>query len=128
MCARDSNITVGYPYFFFILYRYISISRSSKKKKKRHKSSAKSCIQLHAKCLYKFFVKLSFSFGSSKNWKKMEWIPVFLLCVYVLSLNWNSVSESWEKFGRWNRIQVLICVGSKMKILCLCRCVYVFKC
>ena len=72
MCARDSNITVGYPYFFFILYRYISISRSSKKKKKRHKSLAKSCIQLHAKCLYKFFVKLSFSFGSSKNWKKME--------------------------------------------------------
>ena len=64
MCARDSNITVGYPYFFFILYRYISISRSSKKKK--------SCIQLHAKCLYKFCVKLSFSFGSSKNWKKME--------------------------------------------------------
>ena len=72
MCARDSNITVGYPYFFLSCIDTLVLVEVVKKKKKRHKSSAKSCIQLHAKCLYKFCVKLSFSFGSSKIWKKME--------------------------------------------------------
>ena len=63
MCARDSNITVGYPYFFLSCIDTLVLVEVVKKK---------SCIQLHAKCLYKFCVKLSFSFGSSKIWKKME--------------------------------------------------------
>ena len=32
MCARDSNITVGYPYFF-LSASYISISRRRRKNK-----------------------------------------------------------------------------------------------